>query len=105
MSLKAIELQVALPRTVEAGKLQEQLTQKPTVDQHQTAMMNQSEQEQNRIRSAPIIASNETMALHEQNERAKQEKWKENKEKNDKEEDKQHHAVHPYKGKHIDFSL
>ncbi len=105
MSLKTIELQVALPRTFDAGRLQEQAAQKSNVDQHQNAMQSQSEQELNRTKSAPIISTNESLAIYENPERSKPpKKDRENKEKKDEE---QHHAEaqHPYKGKHVDLSL
>ncbi len=104
MSLKAIELQVALPRTVDAGRVQEQLTQKSNLDQQQLAMMSQSEQEHNRIRSTPLIPTNEPLAIHQHNERdtpAKKNRLQHKK----NEEDEKNEAKHPYKGKHIDLSL
>lgn len=105
MSLKAIELQVALPRTMDAGRVQEQLTQKSNIDQQQLAMMNQSEQEHNRIRSTPLIPTNESLSIHQHNEREQPSKGKhKNKQKNENEHE-QTEAKHPYKGKHIDLSL
>lgn len=104
MSLKAIELQVALPRTIDAGRVQEQLTQKSNVDQQQLAMMNLSEQEHSRIRSTPLIPTNESLAIHQHHERAKTNQRQQQKQK-DKDESKQNEAEHPYKGKHIDLSL
>lgn len=40
MSLKPVELQIALPRTTEAGKLQNESQQRPAIDQHQLAGQN-----------------------------------------------------------------
>lgn len=105
MSLRTIELQVALPRTVEAGKIQEQLTQKSTVDQQQLALISQREAEQNRIRSTPMIPTNESLAIHQHEEREKSQRDKNNHEREKNEPNKKNEAKHPYKGKHIDLSL
>lgn len=105
MSLKAIELQVALPRTFDAGRLQEQAAQKSNVDQFQHAMQSQAEQELNRTRTTPLVSTHESLAIHENPEREKPPKKEQNKRENKDEEQPQVEAAHPYKGKHVDFSL
>ena len=101
MSLKAIELQIALPRTHDAGKIQEQLQ-----NRGQQLIEHAAEQEK---KSAET--KNKTVHRQEKNNPAE---WKnhpddrqqKNQRQND-EEEKNHSAfsqakIHPYKGKQID---
>lgn len=105
MSLKSIELQVALPRTIEAGRIQDQLTQKSNHDQQQLALMNQSEQELNRTRSTPLIATHEYLGLHQNSKREQSPKERQKAQKDKRNVQAPKNAEHPYSGKHIDLSL
>lgn len=105
MSLRNIELQVALPRTIDAGRVQEQLTQKPNIDQQQTAILQQEEQERNRIRSTPALPTTESVAIHEHHESNKKMDLKQRKRKASSEKEQTKEAEHPYKGRFIDISL
>jgi hypothetical protein len=84
MSLKLIELQIALPKTQDVGKLQEQLQYQGQLAQQQLAMSIQKQDE--RMRHQVTKA--------EQSEKAK---WQ--KERNRKKTEEKH----PYKGTFIDF--
>lgn len=105
MSLRNIELQVALPRTVDAGKVQEQIMQKANIDQQQTAILLQQEQERNRIRSTPALPTTESVAIHQHHESNKQTNLKRKKKKASTEKEQPKEADHPYKGRFIDISL
>ncbi|QHS22272.1 hypothetical protein GWK91_04615 [Virgibacillus sp. MSP4-1] len=48
MSWKAVEMQVALPRTQDAGQIQEQLEQRSANSQHYLAQAKQQEEERRR---------------------------------------------------------
>ncbi|MBB5354858.1 RNase H-fold protein (predicted Holliday junction resolvase) [Anoxybacillus mongoliensis] len=84
MSLKLVELQVALPKTHELGKWQEHMQQYGQLAQQQLATEMKKQDE--RIRQQVTKA--------EQSERSKWQKQSEKKEK----------SKHPYKGTHIDFT-
>lgn len=103
MSLKAIELQVALPRTQDAGKLQELLQ-----NRGQQLIEHASEQEKKDTK-----AKNETVLRQEKNSSVdwnnhskgrQQEKRRQNDESNNNHSAFSQAEIHPYKGKKIDFS-
>ncbi|UII57437.1 hypothetical protein LS684_08375 [Cytobacillus spongiae] len=102
MSLKAIEMQIALPRTQDAGKLQEQLQQRGQILQDQASDRVLKDDEKKRT----------TVMKHEQKEKAKFHEKEGSKgqdqsfsdqtpNKKQKELEKQEH---PYKGHSIDYS-
>jgi hypothetical protein len=101
MSLKSIEMQIALPRTQDASKMQEQIQARSQVQNELALNDVQKEVEQKRT----------TVTKQEQKDPAK---WnQESNDKNDqspKERKKQpekkssDHLPHPYKGKFIDVS-
>jgi hypothetical protein len=84
MSLKLVELQVALPRMHEAGKIQEQLQQHPELMQAQLVATMQKREERMR-RQVTGKRTSENVHL-----------------KKEKQESPQRHE-HPYKGKNIDL--
>lgn len=51
MSLKPVELQIALPRTHDAGKVQNNLQQRPALDQQQLAGQNVKHSQEISLRS------------------------------------------------------
>lgn len=103
MSLKNIELQVALPRTYDAGRLQEHLNQKSNIEQHQIGLMNQAQQELARARSPEVIQTSSPAINKEKQERA----LSQGKKKKNRNEIplSSREAEHPYKGKYVDFTL
>ncbi|KXG10575.1 hypothetical protein AT864_01166 [Anoxybacillus sp. P3H1B] len=84
MSLKLVELQVALPRMNEIGKIQEQLQQQSGLAQAQLAAAMQKRQE----RAKRQVTSKQT---------TQSACWEKEK------HGIQHKQVHPYKGKNIDL--
>ncbi|MFE8695157.1 hypothetical protein ACFYKT_02170 [Cytobacillus sp. FJAT-53684] len=104
MSLKSIEMQVALPRSVEAGKIQEQLQQR---GHHKNEITTQKSQKEDEVKRKTVIKQEQKGNVNF------------SKEKKDHQHDsskQQGHngsaeeviiekkEKHPYKGKIIDFS-
>lgn len=101
MSLKPVELQIALPRTHDAGKVQNNLQQRPTLDQQQLAGQNVKHSQEISLRSTEVDESAES-ALRDGG------KGSSPSQSDSRKQDKQentHDAEHPYKGHRIDFSL
>jgi hypothetical protein len=102
MSLKAVEMQVALPRTHDAGQMQNQLLHKPLDDQSQLAGRQLKQTENDRKKSAKI-GETAGLAIREQ-ERRGREKQRQNKGGGRKAK-QEAGAKHPYKGRRIDLTL
>lgn len=103
MSLKLIEMQVALPRTLDASKLHEQLSQRgQRAFDHAAQEMSQ---EEILLRSSVIKQEQKgDVKLKNDSENPKdQQEHKKNKHKNSQEKIQQTTEKHPYKGNHIDF--
>ncbi len=101
MSLKSIELQVAIPRTHDAGKMQDQMTKQS--QQFQDTLTKQQLQEE-LLRRGKV---NEYDAVTQQNvsdeEKQQQQEDREKKERQSKDKEKLQ-VNHPYLGKKIDRS-
>ncbi|MFC4320156.1 hypothetical protein [Litchfieldia salsa] len=88
MSLKLIELQIALPRTQEFGKMTEQLNQRGQIFQHQVAQ-SQKKQDVKNLKQVTKKSNSSHVSLQ-------------------KNEHQEHHqsddySIHPTKGKIIDI--
>lgn len=104
MGLKSIEMQVALPRVLDAAKIQEQEQQRGThIAQNMAATVEKAEEK----------ARNRVSELEEKEKAAiKDQKSKQQKKKDEQERKKQFDAVqtvnpivkHPFKGNRIDFT-
>lgn len=103
MGLKLVELQVALPRTQDIGKIQEQLQQRGQHIQEHLAAAQQKEESQKRKQVNP---SEETAKnrLHKdgQNSNSSSDHDSKNKRKQTK-QNQQDQSHHPYKGNLIDI--
>jgi|SRR5690625_1391629 len=103
MSLKSIELQVAIPRTHDAGRMQEQMTKQS--QQFQDTLTKQQLREE-LIKRGKVNEYEQVKNLHVKDE----EKDKNRKDDLDDQkkrkqgEKKQSQLEHPYLGKKIDFS-
>lgn len=100
MSLKSIEMQVALPRTLDATKLHDQLQQRGQLinDQAHEEVKKELEKQRN------FVVKNENLAhttLHNQKHEHKKD---EHEQHTDKEKQNVKHEYHPYKGNFIDYS-
>jgi hypothetical protein len=102
MSLKSIEMQLALPRTQDIGKLQEQLNQKSVILQHHTSEEEKIKADRNRKKSMKTTGSEMQGFTSDQESSASSYSHSRTKKS---EEENQAPSPHPYKGKHIDISL
>lgn len=104
VSLKAIEMQIALPRTQDAGKIQEQLLQKNLIQQDHATHQGRKEVER---KQTTVIGEEQKLPAHfyekegslDKGPNSQQRKKKENKRKTTVNID-----PHPYKGNSIDYS-
>lgn len=101
MSLKLVELQVALPRTHDLGKLQEQLQQKGQLVQDHLASAQQKEdiEKKNQVNKYDETTKNELQKDRQNSNGASDSK----KRKKQKEQMYQVESHHPYKGNLIDI--
>ncbi|MGA9228071.1 MAG: hypothetical protein WB217_17115 [Mesobacillus sp.] len=103
MSLKAIEMQIALPRTQDAGKIQEQLQQR---GQHLQEHAAQSVKKEDELKRKTVIKNNQKQETRlnkdDRSSNHNQEQSNPDKKKNSENHNKQQN--HPYKGKVIDYS-
>lgn len=105
MSLKAVEMQVALPRTTNAGQVQNQLVQKPVSDQEQLTQQQLKQLEVERKKSTKLKW--ESRINHQKDSSGHSSSYQPTarKKKQTDSEDETNLPQHPYKGKHIDFLL
>lgn len=103
MSLKSIELQVAIPRTHDAGRMQEQMTKQS--QQFQDTLTKQQLREE-LIKRGKVNEYEQVKNLHVKDEEKDNERENpdEQKKRKQEEEKKQSQLEHPYLGKKIDFS-
>lgn len=110
MDMKPIELQIAVPRTTEASAIQRELQQRPTTEQfmlNEEAMKHMRTQRQ---RSEQVDRSADGRIRDgEQGGQAGDESSGDGQHGEDEKQSAASidtvPAVHPYKGKHIDFSV
>lgn len=98
MSLKSIELQIAIPKTFEAGKVAEQKQQQSLIAQENAQMANEKQAQKNK---ESVLQSEAYAKLSHDQERGSEEQQKDSKKK--KKEDEQQRK-HPFKGSLFDFS-
>ncbi|KUP24333.1 hypothetical protein [Paenibacillus sp. DMB5] len=103
MSLKPVELQIALPRTTDAGKVQNELLHRPVLDQQMLAGQNVKHAAEQAQRTSGVDESSETK-LRGDGER-ENDQGNRSSGQGQKNKDTPHDAEHPYKGRRIDLSL
>ncbi|GIP56519.1 hypothetical protein QNH46_10960 [Paenibacillus woosongensis] len=106
MNMKSVEMQIALPRTNEAGRIQQDQQQRPLIDQTILAGQNMktSELERGKSQAMEQSARNKTVK-REEDAASGQDKEQRDAEEQQEERDKEKAAKHPFKGRHIDLSL
>lgn len=99
MSLKLVELQVAIPKTVDAGKMADQLQQQNAINQSQMAALAEKERLK-KLESVNRFGESEKANNKRQREHGK------NSEKNNADEVQSSLAgeKHPFKGRRVDYS-
>lgn len=104
MDLKPVELQIAVPRTSEASRVQQDQQHRPLLDQQMIAGQNIKHADQQRTRSTGIDDSSKTQ-IHDQDHRESGSGQDQHSSPNQEEQaPPSKPAEHPYKGKHIDLS-
>ena len=101
MSLKAVELQVAIPKTFDAGKVAEQ-HQQNTINQQLNA--NEALKKELERKQKIVNDTENTDAVSDEEEREGKAEYMSMSEKRKKKEQEQPKAQHPFKGNFIDFS-
>ncbi|MEI4768550.1 RNA polymerase subunit sigma [Psychrobacillus sp. FJAT-51614] len=99
MSLKGVELQIAIPKTFDAGKVAEQLQQQSSVNQANAQAASERQLEKNRETVTKSQNTSETVL-----EDSKQEREKQERNKREKREKEMKETKHPFKGNLVDFS-
>ncbi|WP_313891240.1 RNA polymerase subunit sigma [Psychrobacillus sp.] len=99
MSLKAIELQIAIPKTFDAGKVADQLQQQSAVNQANAQAASERQLEKNR---ETVLQPEETAeaSLDDKGESSAEQERK----KREKKEQEKKNTKHPFKGNFVDFS-
>ena len=99
MSLKLAELQIAIPKTFDAGKIADQIQQQSAINQSNAQAASERQLEKNRETVTKSNETAETSSQEDKRERAEQER--QNREKREKEIKE---TNHPFKGNFVDFS-
>jgi uncharacterized membrane protein len=107
MSLKSVEMQIAIPRTNEAGVAQHQLSNKPTQDQSRMAMETLKKSELQRQQTGKVDDTSALMIREDERRKHSRTSYPSKsavkvKKSADEETDT---AKHPYKGRNFDVTL
>jgi hypothetical protein len=106
MSLKPIELQIALPRTQNAGAIQQQLIHKPVQDQEMLAAHLTKKSEEMRKKSTQVDGTQKMNIEDEKEDDTLERQAADGQARSKKKKEEEKLSIeHPYKGHHIDFSL
>ncbi len=103
MSLKPVELQIALPRSTEAAKLHNDMQHRPSLHQQQLAGQNVKNSLEMAQRSTEVDESSEASIRDDGEQENHQGRQSSSGQKNKSE--KYQDAKHPYKGHNIDFTM
>ncbi|MBT2688584.1 hypothetical protein J7I93_10345 [Bacillus sp. ISL-47] len=102
MTLKSIELQVAIPRTIEAGKLQEQLQQRGQTMGGIAAEKTRRDEEKHR---STVIKQEQKQNVNLSKEDKNNRKGRDEPDQKEKQKkDSSKEQSHPFKGQLIDYS-
>ena len=99
MSLKVIELQIAIPKTFEAGKVAEHKQQQSQLNQEQAQALTEKQLLKSR---ESVLQSDKSAKTDPDSKDGKQNNGHRKNEKERNEEEKP--TVHPYKGSFVDFT-
>ncbi|MBO8170990.1 MAG: hypothetical protein H0Z33_03755 [Bacillaceae bacterium] len=102
MSLKTVELQVAIPRVQDAARIQEQMHQRPYQDQQHISAQLKTEQQLERKKTTSSEQTEKGM-IRDRDSRGDGQDSSQKERKKKTGNLKQ--ANHPYKGHHLDISL
>ena len=99
MSLKGVELQIAIPKTFDAGKIADQIQQQSNISQTNAQAASERQLEKNRETVTKSTNTTETSLDDHEREQAEQER-----KKREKKEQEMKRTKHPFKGNFVDFS-
>ena len=99
MSLKLAELQIAIPKTFDAGKVADQIQQQSALSQANAQAASEKQLEKNRETVTKSTETSETSSQEEEKKRREQERQHREKREREIKETK-----HPFKGNFVDFS-
>ena len=97
MSLKGLELQIAIPKTVDAGKMADQMQQQSLVNQANAQAATERQIEKNR---ETVIKSN----LIERDSKGNSQEQDEHEKKDRKKGQETNNIKHPFKGNFVDYN-
>ncbi|MFS0574201.1 hypothetical protein AB1K83_01070 [Sporosarcina sp. 179-K 3D1 HS] len=100
MSLKVIELQIAIPKTFEAGKIAEQKQQQSQLNQD----LANAQTEKQAVKNRETVLETEKYAKLDQDGEPEQRESSSDKRERGKQIEENKQAVHPYKGSFVDFT-
>lgn len=101
MSLKSIELQIAIPKTFEAGKLAEQKNQQSALNHQQAATQTEERMEKQR---STVMDSAQSEKTNYKDRASNNGSPSGGGQKEPEEEKKELYASHPYKGGFVDYT-
>jgi hypothetical protein len=99
MSLKLAELQIAIPKTFDAGKVADQIQQQSAIQQSNAQAASERQLEKNRETVTKSTEASKTSSQDDEKERMEQERQNRKKREQEIKETK-----HPFKGNFVDFS-
>jgi hypothetical protein len=107
MNMKPIDLQMAIPRATEVGRVQQQMQHKPQQDQAMLQQTNSKDSEIAAQKPTEVDKSEQdAISKDEKKEKQNQENEQKKRTRNAKQyANKTEDAEHPYKGKNLDLSL
>ncbi|SFM31815.1 hypothetical protein SAMN04487943_11346 [Gracilibacillus orientalis] len=100
MSWKAVEMQVALPRTQDAGKIQDQMQQQGRIDQNQLAKSMANEE----LRKRKQVLEQEASEQLKNNKQKRDNSFQTTPEDKKKDDQQRSQFRHPYLGNKVDFN-
>lgn len=103
--MKPVEMQIAIPRTSEATRIQQDQQYRPLSDQALLANQNIKEAEHKQKVSPEVNESGDNTVIKREKDHPSSHHDQSSHEQLTSEQEKEHFAEHPYKGKNIDFSL
>ncbi len=100
MSLKGLELQIAIPKTFDAGKVSEQKQQRAQIAHDQTNVQT----EKQALKNQETVLEAEQYAKMDPNQKDQQNNSEQENERKNSMNEGEKKTEHPYKGSFVDFS-
>lgn len=101
MSLKSIELQIAIPKTVDAGKLADQKQQRIQVMQDHANLQTEKQAEKDK---ETVLETEHYKAINGDDDTEQGMHQQHGRKKTEEQQEKEKESKHPYKGSFVDFS-